>query len=240
MRNLFLKPVFALTIAISLFSCGIDGKNITGSGHVISQSRDLKDFTKVSASGGLDVTIEQADQFSVVVEADDNLQSHIKTTVVADELKITSDYNSFGDVKSKKVIVKMPKIKGIDAGGGVSLKSVGTLRSDDLTIQSSSGSDVSLTIESDKIVAQASSGSQLTLKGKALSLDTSSSSGSSIGAANLIANDVTAQASSGSSTEVHAALSIDAKASSGSSVEYRGAPKKVARHESSGGSVSGT
>ena len=238
MKNLILKPGLAIAAAIALTSCGIDGKNVTGSGHVISQSRDLKGFTKVAAERGLDVVIEQGDTYSVTVDADDNLQAHIKTTVVGDELKITSDYNSYSNVKSKKVTVKMPKIKAIDAESGASLTSAGTLLSDDITIEASSGSEVNLNIESDKIVAQASSGSQLTLKGKALSFDTSSSSGSNIEAGNLIANDVTAQASSGSSTEVHAAVSIDAKASSGSSIEYRGAPKKVDKNESSGGSVS--
>lgn len=238
MKHLLLKSALAIAVSIALTSCKIDVDGVTGSGHVTTQTRELKDFTKISASRGLEVVIEQADQFLVTVEADDNLQSHIKTTVENGVLKITSDYNSYSNVKSKKVTVKMPAISGIDVQSGVSLKSVGTLLSDDITIESGSGSEISLNVESDKIVAQSSSGSQIKLKGKALTLDTSSSSGSTIEAGNLIANDVTAQSSSGSSTEVHAAVSIDAQASSGGSIEYSGAPKKVERHESSGGSVS--
>ena len=242
MKNLVLKSALAILIAFGFTSCKIDigDKGITGSGNITTQTRNVGNFTKVSAERGLDVVIEMADQTSVVVEADDNLQSHIKTTVENGELTITSDYNSYTNVKSKKVTVKMPVIKGIDIKSGASLKSANTLRSDNFTIETSSGSEADITVESEKIVAESSSGSHMTLRGKALSLDTSSSSGSEIDADNLIANDVTAQSSSGSSTDVHAAVSIQAKASSGSSVEFKGSPKNVTKDESSGGSVSGS
>jgi len=74
--------------------------------------------------------------------------------------------------------------------------------------------------------------------GKALKVKTASSSGSTIDAKNLMANEVTSQTSSGSSTSVYPIVKLDAKASSGSSISYHKIPKTVSKEESSGGSVS--
>jgi hypothetical protein len=49
---------------------------------------------------------------------------------------------------------------------------------------------------------------------------------------------VVSESTSGSSTEVHAAVVLSAHASSGSSIEYNGSPKEVNKEENSGGSVS--
>jgi hypothetical protein len=233
-----------LTTAFSMFfllvSCGMDGKSITGSGNVTTQNRTMTgEFTKVKAEKGLDIVIEQAPSPMVIVEADDNLQGKILTTVENGVLKITCEYNSYINVKAKKVTVKMPVIEGIETESGVSLRSEGVLKSNDIKISASSGSSIEVNVESEKVTVESSSGSQINLSGKAINLSTSSSSGSSIEAGNLIANDVEADASSGSSTSVHAAVSINAGASSGSSIEYKGNPKKITKDESSGGGISG-
>jgi hypothetical protein len=52
-----------------------------------------------------------------------------------------------------------------------------------------------------------------------------------------LANEVTAQSTSGSSIDVHPLVSLNAKASSGASIEYDGKPKTIVKEETSGGSV---
>jgi hypothetical protein len=232
------KLFSAMLIAISSFACQGNFKSINGSGNVTTETRNLGDFTKVEANKGIDVVIEQSETASVIVQADDNVQKHILTTVENGVLVITSDYNNYRNV-TKKVTVKMPVINGLHSTSGVSMKSSGVLKSDDLTLEASSGSQMELNVESDKIQAESSSGSHISLRGKALSLTTAASSGSEVDADELLANDVTSQASSGSSTGVHAIVKLDAHASSGSSIRYNGVPKSITKEESSGGSVSG-
>ncbi len=76
------------------------------------------------------------------------------------------------------------------------------------------------------------------MSGKALEVTTASSSGSSIEAEKLLANEVTSQSTSGSSSIVSPIVSLKAHASSGSSIEYAKTPKNLAIEESSGGGVS--
>ncbi|HEX9979366.1 MAG TPA: head GIN domain-containing protein [Flavobacterium sp.] len=241
MKNLksFIYFFMVAVVTASAQSCMTDIRGIKGSGNVVTQNRDIaEDFTRVEVSNGLEVTIEQSNAKAVIVEADDNMQAHITTKVEGGTLKISSDYNSFTNV-TKKVTVRMPIIKGLEASGGSTLRSGNKLTGDEISISASSGSEINVSVEAEKILCEASSGSHLTASGKALSLETSSSSGSGIDASKLLANDVHAQSSSGSSTDVHAIVSLDAKASSGSSIDYTGNPKQLQRDENSGGGISG-
>lgn len=239
----FSTKVMAVATAALLFtSChtSIDlGNGIDGDGNVTRQTRDVKGFSKIDINRGLSVTIEQSGTYFVEVEADDNLQSHITTKVENGTLVITSD-ESIDEATAKNINVKMPALSGVETSSGSSASTKGTFKGvdADIYIKSSSGSEATLELEFDNISCKASSGSSINLKGKALKLSTDASSGSTIEARNLLVNDVEAEASSGSATDVHPAVSLNGKASSGGSINYDSSPKTVTKDESSGGSVS--
>lgn len=232
------------TIAATLLfaSCKTDinlGNGIDGNGKIKTEARTIaQPFTKIAVSRGIDVIIEQGETIAVAVEADENLIKHITTTVENGTLTITSDEN-IDNSEKKTVRVKMPTIEALETTSGSTLKTQNTLRGVKLSVKSSSGSELTAILEYEKVHAESTSGSDLTLSGKALQLEAASSSGSQINADRLLANEVHAQATSGSSTEVNALVKIDGKASSGASINYEGKPKDVQKDESSGGSVSG-
>jgi hypothetical protein len=236
----FSKLIVAAVIATLFTSCNgtINLGSIDGNGNVTTETRNVNgDFPSIEASSGLNVVLEQSETKSITVEADQNLQEHIITRVEKGVLIIETDEN-IDESKSKKVTVKLPKIEGISSSSGSSITSVNTLKSDAIKIKSSSGSEIEVALEADSIVCESSSGSSIAINGKALSLETASSSGSEIDAGKLFANDVIAQTSSGSSTNVHPIVSLKAKASSGSSIDYNHVPKTITKDENSGGSIS--
>lgn len=235
------KLVITTLAAIMLNSCTSSvslGNSVKGSGKVTKETRNLSGFNKVTVTGGLDCEIRQSDKFAVVVEADDNLHEGILTTVENGVLKIDSDYNGYKNVNSKKVIVQMPVIASLESSGGSSLKSLNTLKSEAITVKTSSGSEMEVDVESDTVTCESSSGSELNIKGKALKTYAHSSSGSEINAEDLMANEIDAQSSSGSSITVAPILLLDAKASSGSSISYTKKPRQLRKQSTSGGSVS--
>ena len=237
------KLLIAATVAILFASC--DGNNFTGikgTGNVQTEKRTLTErFTKISVSRGIEVIVEQANSVEVEVESDQNLLSHITTKVENGTLVITSDVNIYSaDVEI--VRVKMPVIEALEATSGSNIKSSGTLKSTSaaatIRVKTTSGSEIDATLEMDAIDAESTSGSTITLSGKTLKFSASSTSGSELNAENLLANQVIAEATSGSSLDVHPLVSLNAKASSGASVDYDGAPKNISKEETSGGSVS--
>jgi hypothetical protein len=233
------KIIVATFITILFSSCKYDmnlRNSITGSGNVVTRTRNVTDFDKITLSDGLDCEVIQGNT-SVKVEADDNLQDGIKTSVENGILLISSKYNNYDDVKSKKVIVTLPIISNLTTESGSHLFTKNAIKSNEIYLKSSSGSKIDANVESEKINCDSSSGSAIEIEGKAIYLDTESSSGSTIDAKRLFANEANARSSSGSSTIINPILSLKAHASSGSSINYQRRPKTISVKESSGGSV---
>lgn len=234
------RIVIAACIALLFNSCKYDielGEKITGSGHVVTRERNLATFTKIEVSQGLDCEVTQGNDQKVVIEADDNLQDGIITTVTNGVLKISSKYNNYNNVKSRKIRVQIPEILGLETTSASSLVTKNIIKGNIIYLKSSSASNLDANIEADKIILEATSGSDLNIEGKALELTTASSSASSIDAKNLLANDINSQSSSGSTTIVNPILKLKAHASSASSITYSKTPKSLTIEENSGGSV---
>ncbi len=238
----FCTKVSAVVVSAAMFSsCNVKdiqiGEGIDGNGNVVSEKRNVENFSKIDVNRGLNVTVEQSDTFFVEVEADDNLQAHITAEVENGTLVITTD-ESIDQATAKNIHVKMPSLTSVITSSGASASTNKVYKGTEIEVKSSSGSSADLELEFDNISCKASSGSTISVSGKALKLSTDSSSGSSIEAQGLLVNDVVSESSSGSSTDVHPIVSLKAKASSGSSIEYDGSPRTVTKEESSGGSVS--
>lgn len=234
------KFILVALTALLFGSCNhsINLKAIEGSGNVTTEKRIVEgDFKSVKVSNAIDLIIEQSDKTEISVVADDNLQKYITTKVENGTLVISYDKNSFINIKSKKVTVKMPNIDQLMASSSATITSKNMLKGENIELHASSAASIDAEIEADMIICDASSGSSITVNGKALKIETEASSGSQIDAKNLLANEVTADVSSGGSIDVHPILSLIAEASSGGSIDYIVAPKSVQKKISSGGSI---
>lgn len=234
------KFIIVTLTALLFASCHemVNMKSIRGSGHVTTEKRIVQgDFKSVKVSNAIDLVIEQSDKTEIIVEADDNLIKEITTKVENGKLIIACDYNSFNNIKSKKVTVKMPFIDQLEASSAATIKSNNAIKGNNVRLEASSAATIDLNVESDAIYCESSSGSTILINGKALKLETAASSGSTIDAKNLLANEIKASASSGASVAVHPIVNLDAEASSGGSVNYNTVPKSIRKEENSGGSV---
>lgn len=231
----------ALLLTITLTSCLGNiklGNGIDGSGNVVTEKRTIEaPFTKVQASTGVEVILEQGTPTEVEVEVDDNLIQYVVTKVENGTLIVKIDGN-INTMESAIIRIKTNTIDGLESSSGSSIRTINKLRGTTLYLKSSSGSTINADLEYEKVNCESTSGSEIKVSGKALALETKSSSGSEIEAQELAANEILAQSTSGSSTIVNPIVLLNAKASSGSSINYVKEPKKVVKEETSGGSVS--
>jgi hypothetical protein len=231
------KKIFGfLAVALVVASCQFNG--ITGSGNVTTEKRNIPgDFTAIEAGKGLDIVLEQSPDTEVTVVADDNLQKHITTKVSNGVLIISSEYNSYRNVRMKKVIVKMPKIDKIKITSGAHFDARNTIRSESLAIESSSDATLNISIAAEKTTCESSSGSTLSIRGKSITFEAAASSGGNLDAEKLVCDTVIASASSGSHSDFFPLASLKAEASSGGSISYHNIPQNLNKKSSSGGSI---
>lgn len=232
------KIIIIVITALLFSSCHFDYNSVKGSGTITTESRTISEkFTGIDVSSAIEVTLEQADKTEVIVEADDNLLNTIKTEVKNGKLVISNE--SYVTIRNgtRKVTVKMPIIEDLEASSASSITSKNTLKGNQIFIKSSSAGSIKLDLEMDAITCKSSSGSSIELKGLAMQFDTQASSGSTTKCFKLLANSIVADASSGSSIDVHPIVSLKAEASSGASIEYNSVPKNLQKKSSSGGSI---
>ncbi len=210
--------------------------SVKGNGNVVEQTRNIDDFEGIKASTGVNVYITQADDFKVVVEADENLHKIIKTEVNSGILKVYCD-ESVKLAKKLDIHVSLPKLNLIKTSSGADAYTVGVFETDEIELEASSGSDIKAELVAQKVDAAVSSGADIVIEGKTDYFVGRSSSGSDIKAKELVSKYAKASASSGGDVYITVTEELEAHASSGGDVNYYGDPAKTDVSSSSGGDV---
>ncbi|WP_340198945.1 head GIN domain-containing protein [Ascidiimonas sp. W6] len=235
------KIIITILVSIFLTSCQWDinfGEGKKGNGNVVSETRDItEDFNVINAAEGLDVYITQGKDFSIEVEADNNIIEYINTDISGGTLHIDTE-ERIGRAKSKKVYVTLPEIIEISASSGSDVYGQGVIESSKLALSSSSGADIRLEVNTENLICDASSGADIDISGRTINLRANASSGADIDGRELTAENCNADASSGADISINATKELTASASSGGDVRYSGNPEIVNKSKSSAGSVS--
>ena len=141
----FFAFITALVIGL-MFStgCNFGGmKNFTGvqgSGVSKTETRSVNGFSKIDAGGALNVEVTVQKDFSVEVQADDNLLANIKTEVDGDTLKIFSE-DRISPKTRVNVKISMPELKGLDVSGASS-GNVSNVKADSLELRASGATKI--------------------------------------------------------------------------------------------------
>lgn len=114
------KLIVLMVITACLSSCYTD--DISGSGVIVTESRELNAFTAVSVDGIFNVTVAQGDAQSVKITADDNVIGFVKTEVVDGSLKV---YLAPGQNYKNIGLAAEIMVKGFN---GLSNKGSGTIK----------------------------------------------------------------------------------------------------------------
>jgi len=225
----------AIFISSILGSCIFTG-SIKGNGNVVEETRDLDEFSKISVSRGMNVYITQGTSTKVTVKADENLLKVIDTYVDDETLKVTCT-KMIKNATSNKVYVTVPDLKNIKSTSGSNIFSEDSLKTGNLEIKSTAGSNIRLSLESGELTISAAAGSNIFLNGMAKSVVMKASSGSNIKAGDLQTENCDAKVSSGANIWIKVQNGLTAKASSGGNLFYSGEPNPLNITKSSGGNI---
>jgi hypothetical protein len=227
----FVVFIIALIIGVSLaglfswgkasaegFSFNLNfGRGVKGSGNVSTENRDVKGFKSIDVSGVFNVEIVAQKDFSVQVEADDNLLQFIKTEVRNGVLEISTTQR----IKSKnglKIRISAPDLEGIEASGVAKIL-VTDLKNAAFKVDTSGASKVELAGVTDKLNIEVSGASK-------------------IEAENLTARTATIDSSGASKINVFATEAVNVDASGASKITYSGGATNVTKNTSGASSVS--
>ena len=191
-------------------------RGVQGSGNLISEKRDLRDFDGIDVGGVFQVEITAQKDFSVEIEADDNLLPLIKTEVRDGILNLETE-RKISTQNTIKVRVSAPNIERMEVSGA-SKVSLANAKTENSQIDSGGASQVSVSGETGFLIVDVSGAGK-------------------IEAENLKSARAVIDASGASSVSVHAVNELQADASGASKIIYSGSPKELIKKTSGASSV---
>ncbi len=239
------RILFSLTlIALLLSACCPFTR---GSGKVVTETREVSNFSRVSLSGSGELTITQGDQESLEIEAEDNIMLRIKTEVKGETLFIGIESIGWWNViptRPIKFYLSMKDIASLDlsGSGNVNASSIETERLDvavsgsgDIAIDSLTAEKLEVDISGsgnvtmDSLTAEAlevyiSGSGKCNLAGQVTEQEIDISSSGKYLAAKLESQTVTVKVSGSGNVTVWASDTLDVKISGSGNVEYYGDP----------------
>ncbi len=199
-------------------------------------------FTGIAVSSGVELYITQGNEEAIAVSASE--QKHLdrlKTEVVNGTLKIYYDNKGVtwkSNGKSKlKAYVSFKTLEKLNVSAGSEVTVNGTVKSDKLRMDVSSGADFTGAINVTELNAVMSSGAGIKVTGTAGKLIVDASSGADFKGYDFAVDFCDASASSGADIHVTINKELNAKASSGGGIQYKGTALIRDIKTGSGGSV---
>jgi len=200
-----------------IFNFSIDFGGVKGSGNVVNEKRNVADFKAIEVGGIFEVEVVAQKDFSVEVEADDNIMQFVKTEVRNGTLEISTDKKV--STKNLRVRISAPDIDNLDVSG-VAKVSLANLKNDSLKVETSGASKVRV-------------------DGETRNFDADLSGASRIDAESLRAENVNVDGSGASNASVNVSGDLKADLSGASKVTYVGNPKNLEKSTSGASSVKG-
>lgn len=199
-------------------------------GPTVAQTRVVEPFTRVEASGRLDVEIVQGDRHEVVVEAAPGIHTRIRTQVSGDTLRITSGAPEgrslrSGSSRGVRVVVRSPSVQAISLAGSVRLTSP-SLVVPSLKIDAAGATSLDIdALKVDSLRLTGSGAVKAELAGQATEQTISLSGAGSFQAPDLVSESARVSVSGAGKVVVNARKSLRVDLSGAGIVEYLGNPE---------------
>ncbi len=194
---------------------GMFGPVAVGSGNIISKAREVEPFQEVRVAGSADVVHVMAAEAGCEIEADDNLEPLITTTVEDGVLKIEFK-GSMQPTQGIKIRLAGAPLRGFTLAG--------------------SGTFTTEQVDAEQFEFSVAGAGDAKLSGQTKQLTASVSGSGKVLAAQLKAEQASIQISGAGSADLHVESSLKVNISGAGSVKYSGNPQ-VSQSISGAGSV---
>ena len=217
---------FLLLIIVALTAALTACQTVTGSGSLGSETRDVSDFSRITLDMSGDVILTQADEYSVLIEAEDNILPYITTDVRNGNLTLsTQDNTAINTTRSVTFWVSTPNIEALTINGSGTISSEGIM-GDKLALEIDGSGDILLdTVAVEQINSNISGSGDIEIEGSATTQKILIDGAGNYKALDLISESTVVNIAGSGSADVWATelLSVDIDGSG--EIRYQGAPR---------------
>jgi len=223
-----------LCLANTLAACN----SVVGSGKVVTETRSVGEFTRVSLQCSADVVIVQGTPQAVSVEGEDNIVSMIQTRVSGGTLIVDTKINSnFSTTKGLVVHITAPKIDSLQTTGSGDIE-MDQWSAGNVELEGTGSGDIHIgNIQADSINSQQHGSGDITIDSGTTASQTISTTGSgNYNGAKVQSSSAKATATGSGDITIWAVDNLTASTSGSGDIGYYGSPQ-VSEHSSGSGNV---
>ncbi len=222
-RLSFLRTILATIVVLGILAapafCGswwLWDRGEKGSGDLVTEEREVRDFTKIKSSGSFDVYVRVGHETKVSVTFDDNLIDHIRTRVRGHTLRIDSE-GSYSSRHNCRIDITVSRLSEITCSGSGSIEVEG--------------------LRTDEFAFKLSGSGEFKAEGEVRELEISVSGSGEVDTRDVIAEDAYVKVSGSGKVRVRATESLDSHVSGSGNIYYYGDPEYVSEHISGSGKI---
>lgn len=191
-----------------------------------SKNVSVKNFTGLSVSSGIDLYVTQGTTEALTIKGRNDVIENViveqNGTSVVIKYKNGINWSGLFKNQSIKVYVNYKTLKSLAASGGSDVYTQNTLKTDNLSLSASGGSDLKMSLTCKDLSLNVSGGSDAELSGNGENLKLTASGGSDVDAFGFPVNYAKVTVSGGSDANIYVNKILEASASGGSDVNYKG------------------
>jgi hypothetical protein len=234
--SMILSPALCILLAGCLNVNWSGSPTIKGSGNVVSETRQVSQFDRVSVSGSGQLSIIQGDQESLTIEADDNLLPLIKSEVASGQLKIGPENVNLSPTKRIRYQLQLKSLKALHLSGSLEAEAQ-SIQTDQLLVTISGSGKIRVPrLEASELDVHISGSGDIQLAGKAVRQAVHISGSGNYRAGECESQNAEVHISGSGDATIWAHATLEAHVSGSGDVGYFGSPQ-VNSHLSGSGRV---
>lgn len=227
MRKLFTCLLLCISGLTMLSACDemMGRERIKGSGHVVKQTREVREFSGVDLRGNMNIYISQGAVRKVEVETDDNVQEYIELEEDGGQLIVKQRNNtSISTNRDIRVYITVPSLNDVSISGSGNIYIKDKFTSTDRMAFSISGSGnlKAGDIDAPEVRADIAGSGNMELKGNTRDVKVSIAGSSDFLGSELLAENVNVDIAGSGDAHVYASMKLEANIAGSGDVRYRG------------------
>jgi hypothetical protein len=236
LNKLLATALLCGVLALAGCSFNLGWNTVAGDGHIVSQTREVSQFNKVSVSGSGELTVSQGSEESLAIETDENLLPLIKSEGGDGHLQIGPRDVNLRPSKSIRYQLKLKNLNALGLSGSVKAE-LGSIKTENLALRVSGSGRIRITqLAAKQLSAHISGSGDTAVAGEVDRQDIHISGSGSHLAPELKCSHADAQISGSGHATLLVKDALTAHISGSGEIEYYGSPQ-VTSHVSGSGHV---
>lgn len=230
---------FTIIIILLVFTTNVNaqwyGKKIKGNGNVVTETRNVSDYSQIAVAGSFDVKLIAGKEGKLIIKGEDNLLEYLITEVKDGKLKIKWEKGiNINTTKELLVTVPFEDIEAVSLAGSGDVFSEDTIKTDKLKVALAGSGDVKLIINASSISSAVSGSGDIKLMGSTQNLKCAIAGSGDINGYELESNNVEVSIAGSGDIKVNAKENLKARISGSGDVHYKGNPRQDVKVSGSG------